>query len=436
MSLPVRILLVVAAVVATLAPAAAPSGAVPSSVKISVSKTPLATSRLELGVTHTQYSVDPWGDGAAVASARSLLSSAPFHQNQHIMGWGALNPEPRPGEYDFATLDGRVRLMLETSTTPTITFAGAPDWMKGGVAGVTDWAKLEVAPLPEFYDEFARLASVVAARYPDVRRFQVWNELKGFHDPVTNRWNATAYTNLYNEVYDAVKAVRPDALIGGPYVAMDSWASRSAGGFPSDVEGEWGIVDGRALDVITYWLTNKHGADFLSIDGGSATRDKGLVASPFVAAEKFAAVTNWVRQRTTLPVVWSEWYPVASSGDTTHQSAVLAHALATTAVAGASAVLMWQPQCVAPKIHSCLFTDSRVVGGGQPTRLYDTAMGFANAFPAGAIFLRAKSSSPAVTALATDSMLMLVNTTSSIVRINGVRGVSSLSPHQVRLVAR
>lgn len=26
-------------------------------------------------------------------------------QNQHIMGWGAGNPEPSPGHYDFADLD-------------------------------------------------------------------------------------------------------------------------------------------------------------------------------------------------------------------------------------------------------------------------------------------------------------------------------------------
>ena len=405
-------------------------------VKVSVSRTPLSTSHLAVGVTHTQYSVDPWGSPDAVAAARSLLSSTPLQQNQHIMGWGALNPEPSPGRYDWSTLDRRVQLMLDTTTTPTITLAGAPDWMKGGVEGLTDWSKIEVAPLPEFYDDFARLSAAVATRYPEVKRFQVWNELKGFYDPLTNRWDAAAYTELYNQVYDAVKAARPDALIGGPYVVMDSWASSSAGGFPSALRGSWGIVDQRPLDVVAYWLAHKRGGDFLSVDGGSSTRDQGLITDPFTSAEKFAVVTDWLRSKTSLPIVWSEWYPRAASTDTVHQSAVLAHGLSTTARAGASGVLLWQPQCVAPAEHSCLFTDTRATGGGRPTRLWDVTEAFARSFGPGAAFLTTSVSSTSLSALATSTTLMLVNTTATVVSVSGVKGVSSLAPYEVRFVAR
>jgi hypothetical protein len=412
------------------------SGAATAATKVTVSNTPVGVSKLALGVTHTQYSVDGWGDPGAVAAARSLLASAPLQQNQHIMGWGALNPEPLPGVYDFATLDRRVQLMLDTTAVPTITLAGAPDWMKGGLEGATDWTKIEVAPLPEHYDDFAQLAATVAARYPEVKRFQVWNELKGFYNPLTNRWNAVAYTDLYNRVYDAVKAVRPDAIIGGPYVVMDSWASSTAGGFPSVVRGTWGIVDQRALDVITYWLANNHGADFLSIDGGSSTRDKGLITSAFDSAQKFAAVTNWVRSQTPLPVVWSEWYPVASSTDTVNQSAVLAHGLSTLSVSGASGALLWGPQCVAPVTHSCLFTDTRVAGGGTPTRLWDVTAAYAKAFPPGTALLKTTVSTPAVTAMSSAKTLLLVNTSGATVSLAGVKGVPSLAPYGVRFVAR
>ncbi|MBV2356561.1 xylan 1,4-beta-xylosidase, partial [Streptomyces sp. J2-1] len=59
------------------------------------------------GFTHTQYSADQ-GSGTAVERARRLLADGGgLAQGQAIMGWGADNPEPRKGSYDFAALDRR-----------------------------------------------------------------------------------------------------------------------------------------------------------------------------------------------------------------------------------------------------------------------------------------------------------------------------------------
>lgn len=434
---------IVAAVLAlALVTAASGVGARPAAaadpvrIDVTISDTVEVTSTMEVGVTHTQYSADGWGSPDAVESARALLASAPLHQNQHIMGWGALNPEPVPGVRDFSSLDRRVRLMLDTTADPTITFAGAPDWMKGGTPGSTDWSKIEVAPLPEFYDDFARLAAAVALRYPEVRRFQVWNELKGFHDPSTNNWNIAAYTKLYNEVHGAVKAVRPDALIGGPYVVMDSWASSSAGGFPSDLRGPWGIIDRRALDAVSYWLAHSRGADFIAIDGGTSTRDQGLITSPFVAIEKFVAVTEWVKSRTSLPIVWAEWYPRGSSSNIAEHRAIMAAALAATARAGASSVLIWQPQCVGQNRLGCLFTDTRVKGGGQPTELWPVASDFVRWFPSGSQFVATDVSSDDIVVAATSEAVLLVNTTAAVVQVAGVPGVPDLDGYEVRFVKR
>jgi len=137
---------------------------------------PDGVSALAVGVTHTQYSIDTWGDASAVSRAKLLVSQAAIYQNQHIMGFGALNPEPAPGRYDWSTLDRRVQLMRDTGATPSITLCCAPDWMKGGKRGQTDWSKLEQAPLPKHYGDFAELARQVALRYPDVKNFLVWNE--------------------------------------------------------------------------------------------------------------------------------------------------------------------------------------------------------------------------------------------------------------------
>lgn len=57
-----------------------------------------------------------------------------------------------------------------------------------------------------------------------------------------------------------MKAVRPDVQIGGPYIVLNSLDPGRNDS--SDISGQWGVADQRSLDVITYWLKNKVGADF------------------------------------------------------------------------------------------------------------------------------------------------------------------------------
>jgi hypothetical protein len=75
-------------------------------------------------------------------------------------------------------LDSRIALIRRTGGTPVTTLCCVPDWMKGGRPGTTDWSKLEVAPAPGHYADFAALAATIARRYPFVRHFLflVWNE--------------------------------------------------------------------------------------------------------------------------------------------------------------------------------------------------------------------------------------------------------------------
>ena len=101
----------------------------------------------------------------------------------------------------------------------------------------------------------------------------VWNELKGFYDDAENRWDYEGYTALYNEVYKAVKAVRPDVQVGGPYAVITSLDPGQADG-SGELKGDWGVADQRSLDVVDYWLKNNVGADFIALDGATATRQK------------------------------------------------------------------------------------------------------------------------------------------------------------------
>jgi hypothetical protein len=328
---------------------------------------------LTVGVTHTQASIDPWEPAAAVSRATQVLSSVAPVQNQHLMGWGSLNPEPSPGVYDWTSLDQRMATITGMGAEPVLTLCCSPDWMKGGAAGQTDWNRIEVAPTPDHFDDFARLAAQAAQRYPQVHHFLVWNELKGFFDDATNDWDAAGYTDLYNRVYAAVKQVRPDAQVGGPYVVMDSWSSQATVGYRSQLAGPWGYVDQRSLDVVDYWLAHAVGADFVVVDGGTTTRDRGLTTSDFTATAKLAAVTEWLRSRTELPVWWAEIYadtndPNADPGDP-RRAAVMADALVAVAKAGASVALIWQPQESSGLDSAALFTDTGSADGGGPLPL-------------------------------------------------------------------
>jgi hypothetical protein len=320
---------------------------------------------LAIGATHTQDDAESWDPAPAVARAKKVLADATDMQAQDIMGWGAENPEPSPGVYDFSSLDERVALMQSTGAIPVLVLAGAPDWMKGGAPGTTNWSDLAVAPTPSHYADFAALAVTIAKRYPQVHYFVVWNELKGFWDATDNDWDYAAYTDFYNTVYTALKSYNPSLEIGGPYVVMDSYSKASIMSNPSTISGPWGTLDQRDLDVVSYWLTHADGAQFVVVDGPTATRDAGLTTDPVTATEKFTAVDTWLKAHTTLPIWWAEYYV---GGNTGQQIAIAqAAALVRMAADGVAAAFMWQPEGDGSSCAGCLYTDTAPVTGGMAT---------------------------------------------------------------------
>jgi len=326
---------------------------------------------LKLGADLTQVSADPWRSPLAVLSAQQVLSRAVTYVEQPIMGWGVGNPEPRPGVFDWAGLDRRVAFIEASGAIPVLTLAGAPDWMKGRPEGTTDWSRINEAPTPAHFAAFAQLAAMIAERYPDVHYFQVWSELKGFWDQGANTWNVARYTHLYNDVYQAVRAVAPTARIGGPYVTIDTWGDPSAGGHPSSLTGAWGTVDQRSLDVISYWLSHAVGAEFLSLDGGLQPRGGPLPTNPAAATAMFAQVDDWLRTQTTLPIWWSEYY-VGMPGVRGH--ADVWFSLSTAALlqimsSGAQTVMLWDPERYRGSHSPALWTSTLMPDGGRATGL-------------------------------------------------------------------
>ncbi|MFD7884816.1 xylan 1,4-beta-xylosidase [Streptomyces bauhiniae] len=371
------------------------------------------------GFTHTQYSADQGGGSDRVA--RLIEGDGGLPQDQAVMGWGADNPEPVKGHYDFGALDRRIDFIRASGGTPVLTLCCAPDWMKGGKAGVgaTDWSQgsLERAPDPEHYQDFADLAATVARRYPDVRHFVVWNEFKGFWNEGEGRWDYEGYTKLYNLVRAALKKVDPDNLVGGPYLPMDSVDPR-ADHASAQVRGPWGAMDQRVLDAFDYWNAHKSGADFVVVDGSSYTNDDELLPDEFAATAKFTAVGEWVRGRTHgLPLWWAEYYVEPADSQDRREGwsedrriAVHATGLIAMARGGADSGFYWNPEKKSgADCPGCLWTPTGDPDGGRALPMYALLSRFSTAFPPGTRYEKV-SAAPGLRVLASRNTVLVVNT--------------------------
>ncbi|NGO13916.1 xylan 1,4-beta-xylosidase [Streptomyces sp. HC44] len=376
------------------------------------------------GFTHTQFSADE-GSGAATKRVGDRLGEQPLPQIQHIMGWGADNPEPVKGRYDFEDMDRRIDFVRESGGTPVVTLCCAPDWMKGGKSGAdnTNWSQdaLETAPRPEHFEDYAALAATVAKRYPDVRNFIVWNEFKGFWNDAEARWDYEGYTELYNLVYKALKNVNEDIQVGGPYLVMDSLDPREEDA-STTVKGTWGAMDQRVLDAFDYWNKNKAGADFVAVDGSSYTKDDELLPDEFAATDKFTAVSRWVRERTgELPLWWAEYYVEPADADDERDGwseprrvAVQASGMIAMARGGATSAFYWNPEKEkGSDCAGCLWTPTDKADGGKALPMLGLLSRFNKEFPPGTEYEQvsvAADVAPNVRVLADDKAVLVVNT--------------------------
>ncbi|CAM5471999.1 Xylan 1,4-beta-xylosidase OS=Streptomyces rimosus subsp. rimosus (strain ATCC / DSM 40260 / JCM 4667 / NRRL 2234) OX=1265868 GN=SRIM_008340 PE=3 SV=1 [Streptomyces rimosus subsp. rimosus] len=265
--------------------------------------------------------------------------------------------------------------------------------MKGGKAGETDWSALEKAPSPEHYADFAQLVGTIARRYPDIRHFIVWNELKGFYDEARNRWDYEGYTRLYNLVYKELKKIDKNNQVGGPYAVMDSHPPDDDAQ-ASDVKGPWGSLDQRTVDAVEYWNAHKAGADFVVVDGSSYTKDGRYVPDAFAATRKFADIGRWLRATTGLPLWWAEWYvEVADENDDRNgwseprRTAVQASALISMTEGGATSGFYWNPESEGAGCPGCLWRSTQLRGGGGELPMMDLLSRFSRAFPPGTSFV-------------------------------------------------
>ncbi len=412
----------------------------PADVTITIDRAhAVGVSQLSTGVTHTKEGLGTQGDPTAIARAKSYLSAATVFQNRHIYGWGARNPNPAPGVYDWTDLDAYMASMRSMGTTPVLTLAMAPEWMTNApqpnLTGEPYYNPF-YPPTPAHYDDFAELARQIARRYPDVKYYQVWNEMKGFAFPYTE------YTPFYNKVYDALKGVDPTIQVGGFYLTLTGNS-----GNPEAPLGQW------ELDVLDSWLKNAHGVDFVCLDGalshfvtpydGPAPQPAQLMALTY----RYEAMTRQVRARTAAPLWWSEDYldpnegRIATYAADAFQAAGLASTLYHELLGGTSVSLRWGPlgnQYFGDiggnaNIESLLSPVARA-DGGQPYPNYAIYLAFHQYFGPGTRLYATTSSSPDVEVLAQDTVALLINKRDAplTVSVNGT--VITLAAYEVRLL--
>jgi hypothetical protein len=444
----------------------------------------VGSSKFTPGITLADNSLNyPWGnnDPDAVNRAKLLIENAIPFENTYIMAWGISDPWPTPSQIEpgnWDLLDSRLKQIIETGGTPVLTLNEAPWWMKGQLQpdGTTklltqadEWSDVAYSSrvLDNKMGSWLHLVQRVAERYMvapyNVRYFQIWNELKGYYNPITNAYDYTTspgnpdgpnarhgYTYLYNQVYSKLLQVATSHSIptssikvGGPYVVMDSWSSSSLQSNPSHITKDYGTYDQRSLDVIQYWLQHKAGAGFITLDGSNVNKDNINVADPFTASEKFADITQWIRSldttlypgAATLPIWWAEWYasPYANTGNVDYNNAIKSYAMIKLLKAGGGVVFSWGG--LGDGTASSGLWTATTVGGGHPLRWYYSYKAFKDCFAPGTPIYKTSVSKPAsIEALASATRIMLVNKTANSITLSVNNTIVTLDPYQVSVI--
>ena len=385
---------------------------------------------------------------------------------------------------DISSIKSRIKIVTDANGEPVITLVQAPAWMylpancPNGLAGNingnldenfnTTTTPFTLPPCPDNYPAFASLSAYIAKSFPQVKHFVVWSEVRDFYNPAAKVYDAASYTALYNDVYTAIKKVRPDAQVGGPYAALsaDPCPITPACNTISTLSGTYGYVNQIMLDVLKYWLQNKTGADFLAVDGGTEiakannSKGDGTITDPLTSSEKYAFVDKWIESQTgynNLPIWWMESHIAPSfgldsngttipclpdsmpSGTTCWSDAQGAAARIATLIlmnsSGATVGMQWQAQSQADWPDEGLWTSTQLSNGtgGQATVL---ANDLGIALPVlNQRLTRINGQPTGVIAASESSKLILVNTlnTTQTATVNNTS--ISLNPDEVKVIA-
>ena len=207
----------------------------------------------------------------------SLVRKLGIRFVRHTMYWYLIENTTTPGMYDEAQLrawDELVRRCQEQAVILVVV-------VHGNAPGVT-WSNRE-----EGYQRFARFMHDMAQRYPQIRYWELWNEMDGaFTDlfgagraDVPMRERGKLYARMLQLVYPQIRAANPDAwvLTGG----MTDWNEFPRGIYEGGGRESFDIMALHTYGVPLEWSFSARGARLRHIMEEFGDADKPLWNTEF-----------------------------------------------------------------------------------------------------------------------------------------------------------
>ncbi len=434
------------------------------------------------------------------AATAAILEKCAAAKNQHAIGFGPSSPlqTVEGGPIDFTYHDRiygyptRKDGFFGENCVRVFTTYGCPPYMrvaKPGTAPMPTGAPTMglYDPVPPHWSQVDNYAKYVAAfvdRY-QIDVVQEHNENKGewigstmpagsvlvppgsglpqAPGGTTNRWAMEQHTYRFNKVYAAVKAVRPQCKVIGPYTVTRTYTDpnntdSANDAFPKDLHGPWGNADWEAMRMVMYHLEHAAGIDAICLDTKTSSNDKSIL--PEYEWDGLQKIPDWIEWLDKLAAydpakygrakdaeVWfAEAYSRVIGGLTTgnHQRAAAIDAYSYVKYVLPNRVagwMRWQTEgergvADSAQAHSISLWHAKGSAKSlQPTEAVPVYAGLVEHFAPGTPLYTVTVDHPDVTGIASDKVLCLVSRTAIPVDVIYAGLVGTLAPYQVRFFA-
>ncbi len=281
------LLFVLAALVSGAVATAQPAATGPHTVYLPLASSPLVNN----GVSPFGFDFRVYVSNAAMPYVRE---AQPRWSRAGDLMWADV--ERVRGVYQWeaaASLEANIERLRSAGVEPTVVIQHTPAWAQRGPGARCS------PPRPDAVADFARFVRAAAARYPQVKFWEIWNEpdftaeqaddSDGFGcwaDASLPHYGGEYYGQVLKQVYPAVKAANPNAFVLGGALAYDWPNNQVSLGF---LEGILASGAGNAMDALSFHAYGDYGASDLLLNKATNLRRTlaryGLANKPLFATE-------------------------------------------------------------------------------------------------------------------------------------------------------
>lgn len=394
-------------------------------------------SALTLGVLHGPYSLDAYGAPDSLARGRAVLAASTTLQLQYLYGYGAANPSPDAGTYDFASLDARLGGVIKaTGGTAVLGLGGAPDRMLDTAPTDTNLSH-RFGPSADHLADFQSLVTVVAQRYGTELPYAILGAMKDSPTVTPGQWDVDAYLDGgYLPLAAQLSSGFHFVKLGGPWLRIEgtgSDAGTTAGGasythelmLAADRAALVRFLE-RAGNTLSFVIVQRDAvdpADPRHLSAATNYTDAQLLEMTPLFGEAVTKVRDTIQSTLggSKPLwVQSDFTNYRDGGvSPAYQAAYVASVIKWEMEAGASAFILSVPQQqvvdggeeMVSKDGSMLrlFTNTKVRDGGYPYPAADVMAAVKQRFPPGTQLYPTRTDVPTLEALASSATLLLIN---------------------------